>query len=1367
MRLSLKLGFMLALLLPGPPRAAAQTDLIDVLIMSKDYRQDPGLVRDRDSIASSFQAVLEPDNFGEALNYIRRIGRGGRIRRLVFLGHGDPNRPDWFSAWKPWTWGSERGGVMVTQEGANAELITETTLSGLARRLWRLGDSSLADAFAPQAEVIFLNCYVGRDPEFVRNATDLLLGFSGGTVYASPDGVVSDESAGSRLLFWLSIVMPSAEEARSHRSPSRVDYHKFNAGILPVFPARDLRDVSLQVTGPDLALTGEKVALRAVDRSGRLQSPQIAPYIRYTWRRAGQRWPLSDGIGSASPPKAGYEVLLTDATTSADITVEAFLDNGIAARKLGEAKFALKVEEPREVALRAVPTSNQDFSVTASVANGPIPAAAFWTWGVTGGVRYQGRGAEVQAHCQNAGELTAWLQMYDSQASVHTLGTASVRLAPKEAPALPVPPSAPPVAGTPPRNAPPVEAPGAAPPSPGPAAAGAWVLEGVKDETQAHKAIKDGSRTLSPGTIAFKGPSVESSDVMTNRDGTTVTRQSSTSWTEFPKILIPGAPVTIIRINTRQQPDNMPFSTPQTRISEDNLASVTATGTGSETFQLVERRGRSGGQRVFWVHYEGPGGTANRVYTYTWQVEATPPGLPSAPKTTSLNVQIEVDKPTIVPGETALLKAVATGGTPPFTFAWTGPVGGTADQLAVTAVKPGTQAFTVTVSDSTGASATSSASITTEAVTVTIRRASSGTVVLGQSFGFQAELSAAGKPVPGAFVYRWQPHPEVAYAPFEDAGTQTTAVFTRLGRTRVWVEVLRKEGPVLATVAESDQIEIDVVGPQLSLTANPSPPYPGQEVRINVTMSPAIPDKYVTFWWEIQGNALNAGPVVVGDDYSRAYTYKPKDTTPVTVTAHAKAKDGGDDLGAKAIVVTARPHTVQVTPPLARGPKPRIWDPKRGGLVEVDSQLAVFQDVSMRADVTPAPINQPVRYQWTVSPEGCTISNPISQEPTFNCSQTGDFAALVTVRDNLGATLGAGTGSIPVSISQAALQNSQTQAAAAQQQSAQEEAKLGTGLRLRSEGIELQKQGKLREAAAKYRESLSYRSDAELETIVPQLETEAARREKAAQQQQARLATGLRLRSEGIELQKKGKLREAAAKYRESLSYRPDPELETIIPQLEAEAAAKDKQKKSGWEAALGAIAGEIDAQLGRERAEAARREQEEAARRQRDEAERRQREEAEKKNRPPQTPPATTSQPPAPRPPATQAPPREGPAQAPSPQPQACSLTGEWHQVLTARPECSAFSLRYILRQDGTNISGTKRETVKCGGDNPFENYDASFPTTGSVSGRELRLVHVIKLFENVSKGSEHVFEATVSSDCQTLVGSRPEDKDVIYRRR
>ena len=72
----------------------------------------------------------------------------------------------------------------------------------------------------------------------------------------------------------------------------------------------------------------------------------------------------------------------------------------------------------------------------------------------------------------------------------------------------------------------------------------------------------------------------------------------------------------------------------------------------------------------------------------------------------------------------------------------------------------------------------------------------------------------------------------------------------------------------------------------------------------------------------------------------------------------------------------ARPHAVQVTGPAARGPKPQIWNPKTG-FGGGGPQIAVFQDVSLRADVTPAPINQPLHYQWTLSPDGCSISNSI------------------------------------------------------------------------------------------------------------------------------------------------------------------------------------------------------------------------------------------------------------------------------------------------------------------------------------------------------------------------------------------------------
>jgi hypothetical protein len=39
--------------------------------------------------------------------------------------------------------------------------------------------------------------------------------------------------------------------------------------------------------------------------------------------------------------------------------------------------------------------------------------------------------------------------------------------------------------------------------------------------------------------------------------------------------------------------------------------------------------------------------------------------------------------------------------------------------------------------------------------------------------------------------------------------------------------------------------------------------------------------------------------------------------------------------------------------------------------------------------------------------------------------------------------------------------------------------------------------------------------------------------------------------------------------------------------------------------------------------------------------------------------------------------------------------------------------------------------------------------------------------MFANVSQGVEEAFDATLSPDCQSLTGSSPQDKDVIYRRR
>jgi len=106
---------------------------------------------------------------------------------------------------------------------------------------------------------------------------------------------------------------------------------------------------------------------------------------------------------------------------------------------------------------------------------------------------------------------------------------------------------------------------------------------------------------------------------------------------------------------------------------------------------------------------------------------------------------------------------------------------------------------------------------------------------------------------------------------------------------------------------------------------------------------------------------------------------------------------------------------------------------------------------------------------------------------------------------------------------------------------------------LRSEGAQLQNQKRYPEAIAKYRESLRYVPDKALEQHVAQMEAQL----KTQNDQQARQARAKTLRDEGAALQGQNRIREAIAKYRESLKYVPDPQLEAHIRKLEASLTAK------------------------------------------------------------------------------------------------------------------------------------------------------------------------------------------------------------------
>ena len=375
------------------------------------------------------------------------------------------------------------------------------------------------------------------------------------------------------------------------------------------------------------------------------------------------------------------------------------------------------------------------------------------------------------------------------------------------------------------------------------------------------------------------------------------------------------------------------------------------------------------------------------------------------------------DVETLKAGAKATVRAVVENAKPedaPYAYTWSGDVEGQGDSGELKTGKPGKFKASVTVDGARYSLGSATIEFEVADFSVTIERVGTdGPVPVGGTASLKATLLSGDKPASGSYVYHWQPHPEVGFKDQESTGNTTVATFTRTGNPGIWVQVLERKGNTLATIAESDPLEIEVIRPVLALSASPKTPYVGQDVTLKVDVKPAMDDKTIVFWWEIAGNALNAGPQEKG----RAYAFIPKDTRAITVTVHARAKDGGEDLGQASIAVTAREYEVKVSEPRALGPTPRIW--KEGvGLVDAPGGIAVFQYALVRATVRPAPSGGSARYRWSATPEGCTLASPFSQETRAQASRTGTFDVAVAVTDARGILLGTGRGRIPVTISQ-------------------------------------------------------------------------------------------------------------------------------------------------------------------------------------------------------------------------------------------------------------------------------------------------------------------------------------------------------------
>lgn len=405
-------------------------------------------------------------------------------------------------------------------------------------------------------------------------------------------------------------------------------------------------------------------------------------------------------------------------------------------------------------------------------------------------------------------------------------------------------------------------------------------------------------------------------------------------------------------------------------------------------------------------------------------------------------------------GDTVEVTAKINGGKPPYSYVWSGDHGGKGAKVLFGSRKEGDHKLSVTVTDAREDTVTAEITIKVEALDVTVNQISPSVgshIFLGSPVAFEAKIKGSKN---NKLEILWQPHPEVSFDPYEKS-FNTKATFPTIGTYKVWAQVYLREGENRSLVGESEQLAIEVVFPKITLIPDNKTPFVGEKVTIKVREDPKVKDDLIAFWWEIKGGkTINAGSEANVLN-NRVYSFIPKDTEQITVTVHAKAKDGGADLGEASILINAKAYSVVPSKPKRLDKAPWTWDPKQGKAVELPQAIAVFQNAEVHATVTPKP-KEKLRYQWTVSPEGCSISAPMSQSTNLNAHEKRTYQVTVKVSDKNGIELGEGSTSYTVTVSQRDLDVAKQKAE--DQQKAKE---------LLQEGRKDWKEGKLEQAISK------------------------------------------------------------------------------------------------------------------------------------------------------------------------------------------------------------------------------------------------------------------------------------------------------------
>ncbi len=252
------------------------------------------------------------------------------------------------------------------------------------------------------------------------------------------------------------------------------------------------------------------------------------------------------------------------------------------------------------------------------------------------------------------------------------------------------------------------------------------------------------------------------------------------------------------------------------------------------------------------------------------------------------------------------------------------------------------------------------------------------------------------------YRYVWQSSPGLTFDPPEGAWDSTTVTYDRLGEVLIWCEQLKWIDGAYQTVGESEQVTVNVIAPDFSVSYAPAngKAYVGQQVTATIHARPAVGDKVIDYRW-LDPSTSNRLEL---DSNGARIAFTVRDTNPVKLKALARVPVHGDELGeieSSYTGVAFGLNAWMVQPPTL----PRTWDPQAKELKTIErGSRGTDERITLKAELQGGTPPEGVRYKWTVN-DGTTLSNDISQTPTVSRSQAGSIVAHVTASDSKGHKL--------------------------------------------------------------------------------------------------------------------------------------------------------------------------------------------------------------------------------------------------------------------------------------------------------------------------------------------------------------------------